>query len=259
MDYCQISPLTKIAPPPLTIVSQMSPEGCALGETVPLASIVTLPEMQPRDKGLNLPTLRRYKQAMEAGEVFPPILLARVNGALVLVDGWHRLEAMRALGEWQVVAVVREARSMAEARLWGYEANRKHGLPLTKAELREMFRVYIKAGRHRKHRRGLFKSYREMGEELGIPKSTLAEWTRRDAPALAKALAKGNRFGGTGRGGAREAFAERRLAGEAHRALDEAGAAIPGVVDAEERRRLLDKVRGLVEALEGGDLQTPMF
>ncbi len=228
-------------------------------KTVSLASIVTLPEMQPRDKGLNLATVRRYKQAMEAGEMFPPILLAQVNGALVLADGWHRLEAMRALGLWEAVAEVRDAGSMTEVRLWGYEANRKHGLPLTKAELREMFRAYLKAGRHKGRRRGQFKSYREMGEELGIPKSTLVAWTRQDAPALAKALAEGNPFGGTGRGGAREASPEQRLAGEAHRALDEAGAAIPGVVDAEERWRLLEKARGLVEALEGGDLQRPMF
>lgn len=234
-------------------------EGGASGATVQLASIVTLPEMQPRDKGLNLPTIRRYKQAMKAGEVFPPILLARVNGALVLVDGWHRLEAMLALGEWQAVAEVRDAGSTAEARLWGYEANRKHGLPLTKAELREMFRVYLKAGRHKGRRRGQFKSYREMGEELGIPKSTLAAWTQCDSPSLARALAEGNRFGGTGRGGARETSPERRLAGEAHRALDAAGAAILGVIDPDERWALLEKARGLVEALEDGDLQRPMF
>ena len=104
---------------------QPYPESGALGQTITLASIVTLPEMQPRTIGLHLPTLRRYKQAMEAGEVFPPILLAGVNGALVLVDGWHRLEAMRALGLWEGVAEVRNADSMAEARLWGYEANRK--------------------------------------------------------------------------------------------------------------------------------------
>lgn len=238
---------------------QPSPECASLGESIPLTSIVTLPEMQPRDKGLNLATLRRYKQAMEAGEVFPPILLARVNDALVLVDGWHRLEAMRELGLWEAVAEVRVARSMAEARLWGYEANRKHGLPLTTAERREMFRAYLKADRHRGRRRGQFKSYREMGEELGIPKSTLAKWTLKDAPRLARALAEGNRFGGSRRGGAREASPERRLAGEAHRALDEAAATIPGVVDAEERWALLEKVRGLVAALEGGDLQRPMF
>lgn len=236
-----------------------SPERTPTEETVPLANIVTLPDMQPREKGLHLATVRRYKQAMDAGEVFPPILLARVNGALILVDGWHRLEAMRARGQWETVAEIRDAESMAEARLWGYEANRKHGLPLTNSELRQMFRVYLKAGRHRGRRRGQFKSYREMGEELGIPKSTLASWTRADAPSLARALAEGNPFGGSGRGGAREAGLERRLAGEANRALDVAGVAIPGVVDAQERWRLLEKVRGLVEVLEGSDLQRPMF
>ena len=232
------------------------PEGVS---SVPFARIVTLCEMQPRDKGLHRATVRRYSQAMEAGEVFPPILLARVNGALVLADGWHRLEAALGLGRWEVEAEIRVADSLAEARLWGYEANRKHGLPLTKAELREMFRVYLKAGRHKGRRRGQFKSYREMGEELGIPKSTLAAWTQCDSPSLARALAEGNRFGGTGRGGARETSPERRLAGEAHRALDAAGAAIPGVIDPDERWALLEKARGLVEALEGGDLQRPMF
>ncbi len=190
---------------------QLPPEDSPSTETVQFANIVTLPEMQPRNNGLNLATVRRYKQAMEAGETFPPILLGRFNGALVLADGWHRLEAMTERGLWEAVAEVRYVSSMAEAKLWGYEANRKHGLPLTKAELREMFRVYLKAKRHHGRSRGQFKSYREMAAELGIPKSTLASWTQSDAPALARALGKGNPYGGSGRGGAREAGPERRL------------------------------------------------
>ena len=134
-----------------------------------------------------------------------------------------------------------------------------HGLPLTKAELREMFRVYLKAGRHRGRRRGQFKSYREMAAELGIPKSTLAAWTLQDAPSLARTLSDGNRFGGYNRGGAREVLPERWLYLEAHRALDLAAAAIPGVADAEQRWALLAKVRSLVDALKGGELQKPMF
>lgn len=232
------------------------PEGVS---TVPIASILTLPEMQPREKGLNRATLRRYKQAMEAGEVFPPILLARVNDALILADGWHRLVAMQELGWWQVEAEVRVAASIEEARLWGYEANRKHGLPLTKAELKAMFRVYLKAGRHRGRRRGHFKSYREMAAELGIPKTTLASWTAQYAPALARVLADANPYGGSNRGGAREAGPERRLAIEAHHALDRAAAAIPGVVDAEERWTLLEKAQVLVDILEEGELQRPIF
>lgn len=243
-------------PSPLSMPPEPWPDGTS---TVPIASILTLPEMQPREKGLNRATLRRYKQALEAGGIFPPIILARVNDALILADGWHRLAAMQELGWWQVEAEVRVAQSIAEARLWGYEANRKHGLPLTKVELREMFRVYLKADRHKGRRRGQFKSYREMAAELGIPKSTLAAWTRQDAPSLARALAEANPFGGSRRGGAREAGPERRLAEEAHRALDMAAASIPGVVDSEERWRLLEKVQGLVEELEGGELQRPMF
>ena len=235
------------------------PAGSTSGETVALASIVLLPEMQPRTKGLNRATVLRYKQAMEAGDVFEPILVARFDGALVLADGWHRLEAMLELGLWQAVVEVREADSIAEARLWGYDANRKHGLPLAKGELREMYRVYLKAGRHHGLKRGQLKSYRQMAAELGIPKSTLLTWTEKDAPALARALGESNHFGGTARGGAREAGPGRRLALEAHRALDEAAAAIPGVVDAQERWRLWDKVQGLVKVLEAGALQRPMF
>lgn len=231
----------------------------ARGESVPLASIVTLPDLQPREKGTSPATLRRYKQAMEAGEVFPPILLARVNGALILADGWHRLEAMKALGLWEAVAEIRDAFSIAEVRLWGFESNRKHGLPLTKSELRAMYTAYRKAGRHKGRRRGQFKSYREMAAELGIPKSTLASWTWQDAPALARALAGELSGGASRRGGAREAGPGRRLANEAHMALDAAGAAIAGVVDAEERWRLLDKVKQLAATLGEGDVQEPMF
>ncbi|MBX3593548.1 hypothetical protein [Sphingomonas sp.] len=142
---------------------------------------------------------------------------------------------MKALGVEETGALVRSTGSMDEAALWGYEANRKHGLPLSSAEQREMFRAYIKARKHWGRRRGQHKSYREMGEELGIPKSTLARWTQQDFPSVARALAERHPTGGSRRGGAREASPERRLEREAHRALDEAGAAIPGITDAEVR------------------------
>lgn len=52
---------------------------------------------------------------------------------------------------------------------------------------------------------------------------------------------------------------ERRLAVEAHAALDAAAALVPGVMCGEQRWRLLGKARRLVEMLEGGELQRPMF
>lgn len=228
-------------------------------ESVSVKDIVLLPEMQPRTSGYHLPTLRKYRDAMDAGDEFPPILLARFEGALVLVDGWHRLEAQQRLGRFEVVAQVREAESREEAKLWAFEANRKHGLPLKKTELREMFRVYLKAGRHRRQKGRRFKSYREMAEELGIPKSTIANWTRQDAPALAKALSESQPFACGRRGGAREVSAGKRLARVASGALDEAAAAIAGVGDPQERWRLLEQAQGIVRALEEGNLQRPMF
>jgi len=233
--------------------------------TVGLRNILRLPEMQPRIKGCDRATVDRYEKAMRSSgtDNFPPITLALFNGSYILVDGWHRMDALERLGEWQTIADVRIAKSLAEARLWAFQANQKHGLPLTDKDRREMFRAYITSRAHHmeigRARRIRLKSYREMEEELGLPKSTLARWMRQDFPAVARSLAERDGSPAGMRGGKRTGAKLNSLASSARKSLDAAAAAIPGVTEATDRFELLQKARAIVEILEHGPLEEPLF
>jgi hypothetical protein len=55
---------------------------------------------------LNQRVIKDYAMAARHGTL-PPIRLARVNGALMLVDGWHRLEAAKQLKRDSIMALSR--------------------------------------------------------------------------------------------------------------------------------------------------------
>ena len=216
--------------------------------SVLLSKIVVSPDLQVRAR-TDPATVRRYAQAMAAAATFPPLELAELDGALLLVDGFHRLEAMRSRGERQTTANVRQAGSLEEARWWAAQANLAHGLPLKAAERREVFRAYVSAFRHRQgeRRRGDLKSYREMAEELHFPHSTLRNWMRQDFPSVYRALQEGQ---GEAPGGLPEAEpAHRAFMRQASVGLEAALAAVPGVSDPQDRGRLLEQVEDLRSAL----------
>jgi hypothetical protein len=155
---------------------------------VQIADIVLRPEWQVRTE-LNHRVIRDYATATIHGTL-PPILLGHVNGALMLVDGWHRLEAAKRLKRETIMAVVQ---NMTEnyAKWAAAEANTTHGLPLRFREKREVFRRYVDTKQHRDGRK--FKSYRDIARELhGLAgKSTLQRWMADDFPSIAAKMATG--------------------------------------------------------------------
>jgi hypothetical protein len=224
--------------------------------TIPLSGIVRLDDMQTRLKGTDPALARQYKEAMDAGHNFPPITLVREGDAFILVDGWHRVMAMEMLGQLTADAEIHPDVSPEVMRLMAYEGNARHGLGPTRPERREMFRAYLKAKRHHKKRKGTFKSYSEMGADLGLPKSTVAAWTRADAPSLAAAL--GGKAVGAARGRQGPTTAD-RLAVEAVNSLEGAIAATRGITDGEVRWRLLAQAQGWVDELQLGPLNAPVL
>jgi hypothetical protein len=67
--------------------------------------------------------VKLYSDAMADGSVFPPVLVYRTtDGDLLLTDGFHRVEARRALGFRNVRAVIRDG-TLEDAILAGINAN----------------------------------------------------------------------------------------------------------------------------------------
>ena len=119
--------------------------------------------------GLDRATVTRYANVLKAGITMPPIRVAVVDGAAVVVDGWHRLAAVELLGGTTIEAVVVEA-SERDARWMAAQANLQHGRPLKSVEVREAFRFYIRARKHRAG--GRLRSYREIAQDLGGSRRT---------------------------------------------------------------------------------------
>ncbi|MBB6289788.1 MULTISPECIES: ParB N-terminal domain-containing protein [unclassified Pseudomonas] len=136
-------------------------------------------------------TVQRYATAIKAGQELPPLQVALVDGVPCLVDGYHRAEALEYLGYVEAEAVITDT-TRHEAQWMAATANLTHGLPLKTRELRQVFRVYIRTGRHKKGR-GRLKSYREIAQDLGRPHTTIRLWMEKDFKKLFNEYGDANR------------------------------------------------------------------
>ena len=155
-------------------------------EYVPLAAIIKHRPYQIRKK-LDAGAVRRYAEMARAGKVAPPIKVALIQGAHYLLDGWHRMQAgaLTTAGDdvWALVAAMTDK----EARWIAADANTGHGVPLKASEMRGLLGAFIKSGQNRKPA-GALMSYREMGEALGKPHTTIRNWVQKDFPKLFQSL-----------------------------------------------------------------------
>lgn len=223
-------------------------------QPVPLADIVRDPSYQVRTK-TDSGTVRRYAFALAEGAKFPPVQLARINGALVLVDGFHRAAAHDMRGISRIPAIIRDA-TQSEAQWLAAEANLRHGLPLRVKELRTAFRAMIRARRH-VTTDGRLASYRELAGQLGVPATTLWRWMQKDFPKIARKMG-GNELAPKGNKEEREDPAGGFLSA----ALDALGAVranARGVHDPEDRGRLIEATEATLRALrDGGEWHPPL-
>lgn len=211
---------------------------------VQIADIVLRPEWQVR-KEMNYGVVGSYVTATIHGKM-PPIRLARVNGALMLVDGWHRLTAANRLDREHIWAVV-EDMTEDQARWAAADANTTHGLPLKRAEKLEVFKRYVQTkqhlepvltGRNKDRVRRRLKSYRDITRELHgiVGKSTVQRWMERNFPKIAEQMASG-----------REATTKDTVRKHTHyfetatAHLDQIVAVAPALQE-EERQQLVDKL-----------------
>lgn len=207
---------------------------------VPLADIVRDTTYQVRTD-TDRATVARYAAAMRAGQTFPALRVGILVGAWVLLDGWHRMEAMAAAG---ITRATVEAAVMteAEARWEAAKANMLHGRPLAKGEVRQAFRVFIRTDQHRRGHR--FLSLRDIARAFGVTHPTVRAWMAKDCPAVLRKINAGHQGG---RGGLRDGPApEERRTRDAHDAVAQARANARGICCPHRRGEL---VQALEEAL----------
>lgn len=155
---------------------------------LPLTSIVEDDDNQPRLDPLD----DRYIDALsQVPELWPPISVVDAGeGAFVLVDGFHRMEAARRAGLEQIDAVVLPLAADTELRDLAFDLNSKHGRPLSLSD----------RCAHAEHllRRDPRLSDREVGRRAGVAAATAAR-VRRSLESDAQIEQSNERLGADGR------------------------------------------------------------
>ena len=165
--------------------------------TINLEALVLDPNTQIRAETCTT-TTREYRENMRLGAVFPPITVAQVDPedrerGFVLIDGWHRVTATKALGRPTIDALVLPGVTPKEYRWQAAQANRRHGLRLSRGDRREVFKAYVQAGKHRVGRGTRIKSAREMAKDLEgiVSDRRIPVWMRQDFPKVYRAMQGG--------------------------------------------------------------------
>jgi hypothetical protein len=108
-----------------------------------LSKITEDPEIQPREK-INPATVEHYAERMQAGDIFPPLAVFKVDGKYLLASGYTRLAALRQIGGSKMIEVSVHEGTRQDAILFAAKSNAKHGQPLSNADKRRAVMMVLK-------------------------------------------------------------------------------------------------------------------
>ena len=159
---------------------------------VPIDRIVLDKRFQVR-AGLDGGHLKRCIASLRVGKAMDPVVVATVDGVLVCLDGWHRIEAHRRIKRTWIEAVDRGPMSSQQAGWEAAKANLSHGLPIRKrVERRAVFEQYVNANQHR-CADGKLKSARAMAADLCgmVSDPTVPVWMEKLFPEVHEEMRSG--------------------------------------------------------------------
>jgi transposase len=163
--------------------------------------------------------VEEYKEMLEQGVEFDPIIVWKRPDGYWIVDGVHRTEAHKRAGKSTIKAKIIELKDELEYRIEAIKANLKHGLPLQKEEKILLAQTLYKLGVQTAELKKLFgvaertlyywlepvkqqekselkkkalelkeqgMSLREIADRLGVPKSTVEDWVNESVRFLQK-------------------------------------------------------------------------
>lgn len=214
-------------------------------ETVPIRDIVLRTSFQVRIKYDNR-AITDYATAYKSGAHMPPLKVGKIGKALVLLDGWHRLAALEKLGETLAQVEIIPCKDDLDALWLAASSNLTHGLRLKRPEKVAVFKAYIRAGKHMKHRDRI-KSYREMASDLNGACSygSVRNWMKRFYPSIFRKMGdQDNPPHGNGNN-----KRIRTMKDEAVEYLDMALAAFRGVESLEDRQELFKIAERVTQAM----------
>jgi len=121
---------------------------------------------QPRDR-IDPDLVSEYAGRMIAGDTFPPVTVWHDGTDYWPSDGFHRIKAAEAAGQWSIAAEIRKG-TQADARWASVSANQTHGLRRSNADKERAVRLALAA------RPEL--SDGALGEHVGVDPKTVAKY-----------------------------------------------------------------------------------
>lgn len=100
---------------------------------IQIEKLEDLEQLYPRFE-LDWKTAERYREAIDNGEKFPPILVGLFESDYYIIDGAHRVEAHKRLGKKIIPAIIRTYKDKKSIFIDAVKANMKHGKPLSYGE-----------------------------------------------------------------------------------------------------------------------------
>jgi len=162
---------------------------------IPINGILIDSDLQIRNEMYHW-KVEEYATAYRNGAVFPPVEVGKKGNGFVLIDGFHRLAALKKISAEVVEAVVTDE----PEKEWKWIAAKRnliHGKPLTRDEKRNAFKAYMDAEKYMNKYSRALKSYREIAVDLMVVKhTTLWYWMKEDYPEIWEMLRdKDNLYG----------------------------------------------------------------
>ena len=161
-------------------------------QLIKISEIEKRKELMPR-QGVSQQVVDDYRASIE---FLPPIILGIDDGQLVLLDGWHRLQAYEEEGLEEIPAIINDKIEPADFYFESAKFNKAHGRRLTAAEKRTVSRnLFLEENRSvaeiadatgisERHVRRLVESFNEAKKELAIEKAV--KMSQKDNPATGK-------------------------------------------------------------------------
>lgn len=136
-------------------------------------------EMQMRDAGTEADHVGTVIHQIQNKEPMEPLDVVRLDGRLVLVDGYHRLAAYKELGEERIDAYVYTDLTKEDAELFAYCTNINKGLKSKPADVHKAILALIASDAgEEKFRRGYDLDIPALHEYTGVARRTIEEMTK---------------------------------------------------------------------------------
>lgn len=229
-------------------------------DMVELETIVVDDRWQVR-KSLDDDAVRRYAAAMEAGDEFPPVKLARVNGAPVLVSGFHRVNAARLARRSSILAEVYDARP--ESLLWmAARENTTHGMPMKTKEYRKVFQAYVRSRQYLTQDNRV-KSSRIIVDDLSraVSHATVLRWMKSDFPSIYRKMTEQGDNPGDAGGthDVHQPTEEDMMLAMALSAIGKLQAAVVGIKSPDARGQLIGPLKEVLLRMDEATATSPDF